>query len=131
MEHDQIRELIHPYVDGELDVMNARLVAEHLRDCQDCRSIELQIRNLRDALNNSTPAFRAPAHLHRNVRRATRNEAEAGRKISFPWLSLAAGAVCGALVLGFILFQNYSASNNAIADEVVASHIRSLLATHL
>ncbi|HEY4283922.1 MAG TPA: anti-sigma factor [Chthoniobacterales bacterium] len=131
MEHDQIRELIHPYVDGELDIVNARFVAEHLPTCEGCRTIEQDARSLRDILKNAAPAFRAPDHLRRDVRRAIRAEAAAERRISFPWFSLAASAVCGVLVLGFIIFQNYSTPNHAIANEVVADHIRSLLATHL
>ena len=32
MTHEEIRELIHPYVDGELDVVNARVVLEQTRN---------------------------------------------------------------------------------------------------
>ena len=131
MEHDQIRALIHPYADGELDIASIQLVEEHLQSCPDCRSAESRIRSLRRALTNSAPAFRAPARLRRKIRTDLRRETAANRRIVFSWLPFALGTACALLLAGFFFFQTYRTSRNAIADQVVADHIRSLLATHL
>ena len=46
-------------------------------------------------------------------------------------MSSLVAATC-ALVLGaFVLLQNYHSSRDRIVDEAIASHVRSLLATHL
>lgn len=132
MNHDEIRELLHPYSDGELDLINAREVEQHLQSCDDCRAMERQIRALRQALANNAPAYRAPAHLRRNVRAALRREERANERYFSPWSIFATGAVCAIAILGLVLFQTTRASrDNAIVNELVANHVRSLLATHL
>jgi anti-sigma factor RsiW len=130
MNHDQIRELVHAYADGELDLVNAGEVEQHLRDCQDCRRVREQIRNLRAALTGDAPAYRAPKHLRKKIQTVLREEAK--EKTFSPWLLFATGATCALLLLGFVLFQTMrGAGENAIVDQVIGNHVRSLLATHL
>lgn len=132
MNHDEILELLHAHADGELDLVNAREVEQHLRACDKCRRAEEQILALRGALTNAAPSYRAPAHLRRNIRAALRREARTKEKRFSFWPILATGAAFAALVLGFALFQTIRTSHNReIVDQVVANHVRSLLATHL
>lgn len=132
MNHDEIRELLHAYSDGELDLINAREVEQHLRACGECRAMEEQIRELHTALTNDAPAYRAPARLRKNIRTALRREAKADQQSFSPWLIFATGAAFAIAILGLILFQTVRGSHeNAIVDQVVANHVRSLLATHL
>ncbi|HEY7001801.1 MAG TPA: anti-sigma factor [Candidatus Udaeobacter sp.] len=132
IDHEQIRELIHPYVDGELDLLTARETEQHLRNCADCRGIENALRALRETVVNSQPAYRAPSRLRRNVRAALRREAKTTQKSFNPWLVFATGAASTLLILAAVLFQTTRASRNeTIVDEVIANHVRSLLATHL
>jgi anti-sigma factor RsiW len=131
-EHENIRELLHAYVDGELDLANARETEQHLQSCADCRGTERAIRELRSALTSDAAAYRAPAHLRRNVRAALRREAKSSRQTLSPWLMFATGAAFAAVILGFALFQTTRATRtNAIVDQVVANHVRSLLAAQL
>ena len=132
MNHDEISELLHAYCDGELDLINAREVEQHLRSCSECRTMEEQIRALRAALTNDEPAYRAPARLRRNVRAALRREAKKETPGLAFWPAFATSAAFAALVLGFLLFQtNRTSHERAIVDQVIANHVRSLLATHL
>ena len=132
MNHDEIRELLQAYGDAELDLVSSREVEHHLSDCNECRQIHQQIVGLREAVTNSEPTYRAPARLRRDIRASLRREARSDeRQIAF-WPSLAISAAFAALVLGFVLFQTLRASHeNTIVDQVVANHVRSLLATHL
>jgi anti-sigma factor RsiW len=130
MDHERIRELIHPYVDGELDLLTARETEQHLRSCADCRGVEKTLRALRETVANSQPAYRVPPRLRKSVRAALRREAKT--KIFSPWVVFTTGAACALIILGAVLFQATRASrNNTLVDEVVANHVRSLLATHL
>lgn len=132
MNHDEIRELLHAHVDGELDLVNAREIQQHLRDCNECRRAEEQIRELRHALTSNGPAYRAPARLRRNIRAALRHEAKADEKNFSFWPILAASGAIAVAILGLIFFQtNRTSHESAVIDEVVANHVRSLLATHL
>lgn len=128
MSHHEIEELIHPYVDGELDIVAAREVEQHLRTCAECRGLEQRVRALSDALTKSAPAYRAPRSLRRNVRAALRREA----RETTPnwWMLFTTATACALVLLGFFLFAPRT-STSRVADEVVANHIRSLLATHL
>ena len=131
-EHENIRELLHAYVDGELDLANTRETERHLQSCADCRGTERAIRELRSALTSDATAYRAPAHLRKNVRAALRREAKSSRQTLSPWLMFATGAAFAAVILGFALFQTTRATRtNAIVDQVVANHVRSLLAAQL
>lgn len=132
MNHDDIRELLHAYADGELDLVNAREIEQHLPSCDECRRIEEQTRALRDALNNDAPAYRTPAQLRRNIRAALRRESKADEKSFSPWLVFATGACFAGILFAFVFFQtNGTSRGSAIVDEVVDNHVRSLLATHL
>src|SRR5262249_59455181 len=131
-EHENICELLHAYVDGELDLANARETERHLEGCADCRGTEKAIRELRRAVTSEAIAYRAPAHLRRNVRAALRREAKSTRQSLSPWLMFATGAAFAAVILGFLLFQTTRAARtDAIVDQVVANHVRSLLAAQL
>ena len=130
MNHDEIRELLHAYADGELDLINTREIEQHLRTCEECRGAEKQIRALRQALTSDAPSYRAPAHLRRKIRAAVRREAK--EKTFSPWLAFAVGAACAAIAIAIVFFQTTRVSReNAIVDQVIANHVRSLLATHL
>ena len=131
-EHEKIRELLHAYVDGELDLANARETERHLESCADCRGTEKAIRELRAALASDTPGYRAPAHLRKRVRAALRREAKSTRRTLSPWLTFATGVAFAAVLIGAVLFQTmHGARSNTIVDQVVANHVRSLLAVQL
>ena len=98
IDHDRMQELLHAYVDGELDLVSGQELEQHLRTCEDCRRVEEQIRALSNALTSDAPAYRAPAHLRKNVRAALRREAKESQ-ISWPWLVFATGATCAVLFL--------------------------------
>lgn len=132
MNHDEIRELLHAHVDGELDLVNSREIEQHLRDCEECRRSEEQIRILHDALVNDAPGYGAPAHLRRNIRVALRREESGEEKSVSFWPIFAASAACAVLILGLVFFlSNRTSHGSTLVDEVIANHVRSLLATHL
>jgi anti-sigma factor RsiW len=132
MNHDQTRELLHAYADGELDLVNAREVEKHMQSCEDCRRACERIRELQGAVGKSAAAYRAPAHLKRNIRAALRREERADEKNLSFWPMFAASAAAAVLILGLVVFlSNRTPHEGAIADEVIANHVRSLLATHL
>ena len=132
MNHDEIRELLHAHVDGELDLVNAREIEQHLRHCNECRCAEEQMLALRHVLTSDAPAYRAPARLRRDIRAALRREAKADEKNFSFWPILATSGAIAVAILGLILFQtNRTSHESAVIDEAVANHVRSLLATHL
>ena len=132
MDHNEAQQLIQPYADGELDLSNARAVEQHLETCKQCRLTEQHIRALRAALRSEAVAFRAPGRLRKNIRAAVRSELRRDRGSQFWSLSwMSAAAACALVLAGLFFFQSARSSRNSIVDEVIADHVRSLLATHL
>src|SRR3954471_606034 len=132
MNHQEVAELIHPYLDNELDAANARAVEEHVRSCDECRSVELRVRALQTSLTAAAPAFAAPARLRKSVRKALRYEEKSGGEHPANWFGLATITAAMALLLvSFLFFQNSRVRGNALVEEVVSNHVRSLLAAHL
>jgi anti-sigma factor RsiW len=131
IEHEQMQELLHAYVDGEIDLSTRQEVEQHLRRCEDCLRLEQQIRALHLTLTSKAPAYRAPVNLRKNVRATLRGEAQTKRETSWSWVAFAAGAVCAGLLGALVFFKVPRITGDAIADQVADNHVRSLLAAHL
>jgi anti-sigma factor RsiW len=90
-------------------------------------------RRLGAAIREEMPPLRAPEELRRRVRAAIRGSAGGTRVVrTTRWLALAASVALVALggVGGWQLAARRTAGS-ALADEVLASHVRSLMPGHL
>jgi anti-sigma factor RsiW len=129
------RMLIHGYVDGELDLVRALEIEHHTRGCGDCmREYKAQLA-LREAIGASSLYDRAPADLQRRVRSSVRqaNRAASPQR-ALPWRRLGLAAALLALVIVAAALARtllMPSVNDRLADEVLASHVRSLMADHL
>jgi anti-sigma factor RsiW len=56
----QVRQLLNPYVDGELDLMRKVEVEEHLGQCEECLARDRSLRSLRSVIATEAPYYRAP-----------------------------------------------------------------------
>ena len=131
------RELIEGYVDEELDPGRRAEVEEHLAGCRGCSETYSQIREQQAAIRSAAPYYHAPAGLEHSVRdrlrRAASEEAKAEGR-SAPWRVLAMAA---SVLLVLSLAWNFSHLNprtpegEILAQNVLSSHVRSLIGTHL
>ena len=135
MNCQQTRELIHGFVDGELDLVKSLEIEEHLKDCEACAQTYQRIRSLRSALANDALRFDPPASFERRLRSALRKQDDSRTGpwlLRWPWL--AAGAtVLGALIVVIAIagMLGRPSPNDVVAQEIVSSHVRSLMANHL
>lgn len=134
----EIRDLLHAYLDGELDVVHHGEVERHLGACPACARAGESLRALQSALRAEAPRFAAPPHLQRRIRASLRQAAglsPATGRTSRHWLAVAAALVlvplAGLAVWGLVRLGSVPAEEEVVAGEVVASHVRSLLAEHL
>ncbi|MBA3963554.1 MAG: anti-sigma factor [Chthoniobacterales bacterium] len=130
------------YWDNELDPVNTLEIEQHLQGCTACSQSYEELRTLGIALSD-LPRHRIPAVLREQVRSALRAEAgEESKTIPFPptaraswpWLTaIAAMLLLCALLAGVLLTSRPppASASERESQEVIASHIRSLMASHL
>lgn len=135
MSCDPIRSLLHAYVDGELELSKALEVEAHVQTCVACSRMAKNLVTLRAALHDSALHFNPPPALQPKLRSALRKAAKTeSRFLSYRsrWLG-AVAATAFAVVLSWSvvpLLSNVS-QHDILVQQVVASHVRSLMADHL
>ena len=68
----QARALRHAYADGEMDVLRAMELDEHLRGCPACFRAFENLRTVKAAFQSEALYFKAPLQLKQQVRSALR-----------------------------------------------------------
>jgi anti-sigma factor RsiW len=140
MNCDDARILMHGHLDGELDLAADLEIQRHIDECPRCASEYAALLAMRTRLKDEEFRFEAPAALKEKIRRAlptpapvrsggyqSRRGAWMPRVARFA-LPLAVGAV---LALAIAPRTIGPSIDQQLAGEVVASHVRSLMATHL
>ena len=129
-----IRRLLHAHVDGELDAANSLELQRHLKTCATCATEEKSLRKLSSALQEAPLRHQAPASLRNHVRQLASESLEESRSrgtdFSLFWKWLALGATAFAL-LTLMLRPAGMSEHDALLNEAVAGHVRSLMAEHL
>ena len=136
MTHDQVQLQVDAYLDGELAPPDAREFEAHLRDCVDCAALRDSRVALGTAIRREIPAFHAPDELRSAIRERLRSAA--GRPTVRPsripglsWGLLAFAASLMLVALGSWQLGARHSAESALADQILASHIRSLMPGHL
>jgi mycothiol system anti-sigma-R factor len=125
---------IEAYLDGELATSESAEVREHIDGCPSCAAIYRRLEQLRSDLRTQAPRYTAPAHLQQRIRielrKAAKSEAPR-RALPWNWLAVAASVLlCASLSWNFVLLRPRGAPD-LLAQEVLSSHVRSLIGTHL
>jgi anti-sigma factor RsiW len=129
------RELIESYLDGELEASRSAEIQDHLASCPDCSELKQRLEMLRAGIRGQAPYYEAPAHLQTRVLGALRPSVrtESPRRApQWNWLAVAASLLLAvSLIANVWLLQSRNSGQDLIAREVLSSHVRSLIGTHL
>jgi anti-sigma factor RsiW len=126
---DEIRGLLSPYLDGELDLVRSVELDRHLEECPTCAAALEQMQSLSRTLRASGLYHPMPAPLRRRILSSL---PQAGRPLRWRfWRPVLVGTAAAVLmaVAGWGVLRGLSvpSADQRLAGEVVASHVRSLL----
>lgn len=134
MDCKEAARLLHGYLDGELELSTSLEFEKHLSACPTCGREYEEQRSLQSLIRAQAVYHDAPEALRARVlqeRKAPENSAALSR---FPWRAwaIAASAAFLALLTWQLFFSPRDiAASNLLPEEVLASHVRSLMAQHL
>jgi mycothiol system anti-sigma-R factor len=153
---EEIKNLMDAYLDGELDPMTSQKVEQHLRDCRTCEQAYEVETAMAHAISQAAPYYKAPLELRERIQVSLREaigastsrgaagewplpvrRPEAVRRgvffdMPWNWLALAAAIVLAAIVASnFLPRLRQPGDDQFLATQLIASHVRSLMANHL
>jgi mycothiol system anti-sigma-R factor len=156
MNCEEIKNLMDAYLDGELDPVTSQKVEQHLGDCSGCEQAYEVETAMAHAISQSAPYYKAPSDLRERIQfslreaiGATSSHGPAGAdllpvgrhqaarhgvffEMPWNWLALAAAIVLGAIIGSTLLPRlQQPGSDQFLATQLVANHVRSLMADHL
>ena len=124
-EHESYRLRLHAYIDNELDADGALEVEAHLAQCEACRKEFEETRALKSALAGARFVEDMPQGLALDVRRAVRKARPR------PWYAMPAAMSGMAAAAAAILVIVALPRPSPLTDELVSSHVRSMMGSHL
>jgi len=156
MNCEEATKLMDGYLDSELDPITSQKIEQHLRECPKCDQAYKIHGSLIRVIGNATPYYKAPAELREQIQSSLRDAVGAKDKggsgqpgqLSVPrpqgerrpvlshvpwnWLALAAAIMLGALITAvFLPRMRPPNADQFLATQLIASHVRSLMANHL
>jgi mycothiol system anti-sigma-R factor len=155
MNCEEATNLMDGYLDGELDPITSQTIEQHLRECPKCDQAYKIHGSLIRVIGNATPYYKAPAELRERIQSSLQDAVGAKDKggsgqpgqFSVPqqgerrpllsqvprnWLALAAAIILSALITAvFLPRMRAPNADQFLATQLIASHVRSLMANHL
>jgi Predicted transmembrane transcriptional regulator (anti-sigma factor) len=152
MNCEEATKFMDGYLDRELDPITSERIEEHLRSCRNCDQAYETHGSLMRAIGNAPPYYKAPPELRERIQLSLRNgvtgqpERKAAADAHLPtelrrsaafgipwnWLALAAAIIVAAIIaLNLVPRLQRPGTDQFLATQLIASHVRSLMANHL
>jgi len=130
------KQLIHPYLDKELDAANATQVEQHLRNCGPCQHELNELRELGSLIKDQLPRKKAPDSLRTSILAGL--EKEQLVKVVNPsilrlsWLPKSIALAASVLLAVFAVVSfNQHQSETALIENMLSGHVSAISAERL
>jgi anti-sigma factor RsiW len=153
---EEVIKLVDGYLDGELDPITSQKIEQHFWGCDKCEQAYEAHTALAHAISRGAPYYKASTDLRQRIQSSLRDAAgvrtsrsparenhalltspRAERRFVLPeipwnWLALAAAIILAAVIASsFLPRLRPRTSDQFLATQLIASHVRSLMADHL
>ena len=127
--------LLELYLDGELAVRESAEMRKHIGGCSTCANRYQRLEQVRTDIRMHVGRYEPPADLDQRVRAAIRRAAVEKKHPGWllaNWMAVAASVLlCASIGWNVALLRSHSSANDLLAQEVLSSHLRSLIGAHL
>ncbi|MEK1888753.1 MAG: anti-sigma factor [Phyllobacterium sp.] len=131
--------MMHGYLDDELDAVHALAFEEHLKSCANCAKELENVRSLRQVIAQDNVRWTMPLYVREKILSEisleqtgspTRDHYSTARLLPFikRWSYIPSFA---ALAASLFLVLSLPRTDVSLQDQILASHVRSLLVSHL
>jgi anti-sigma factor RsiW len=125
---EELEDLLHAFVDGELDLTRSLEVERHLQGCPACAGAVEGHQALHKALNHPSLYHRPPGGWEDRVRKSLRASISPRRVLPWRSFALAASVALTALLVGGVLrIRSQPSADELLAQQVASSHVRALM----
>lgn len=134
MDCQQAQDLLHAYLDRELDLLHSVEMERHLQNCETCKSAYDQQQALSRAIDVGSLYHSAPADLRKRIQSELRRVNPLKPSLNGRLRSIMSLATAAVLLVAatWAIDRNWRGdATEAVVDQVVASHVRSLLVDHV
>src|SRR5258708_9295290 len=131
---DDVAAEVDRYLDDEAAPDLVGRIQEHLRGCAACTRLYERQRAMNSVVRQHAHYYTAPKHLPRAIRSSLRTLVEAERprrRAAWGWFASGAAFACAATVAVSLSLFQLGPRGDALEQELVAAHVRSLMANHL
>jgi anti-sigma factor RsiW len=131
---EQAKYLLPGYIDRELDLVHSVELEEHLEGCSACTLAHEQQQALQSAIGSASLSYRAPTELRKRLQSQLRGLDEPKMTWNRRLRSNSALATAAMLLVAatWAIGHNWAGNKtDGVIDQVVASHVRSLLVDHV
>jgi anti-sigma factor RsiW len=129
------RHLFELHLDGELSESESAKIQEHIENCASCDGLYQRLEQLQSDIRKQVIRHTAPDHLQRSIQAALRKAAASetqARPSRWNWMAVAASVLLFAsMAWNIAALRSRASARDVLAQEVLSSHLRSLMGTHL